>query len=93
MADDSGGSPSSGDEIGKDPRIVRVPIYDPKATMDENGKFTFKALGFVGFWIQDVVYSPPNNGTVVGRFISIEGTGTNPGGNTGYTVLNLRLVE
>ena len=54
---------------------------------------TFKALGFVGFWIQDVVYTPPNNGTVVGRFVSIEGTGTNPGGNAGYSVLNIRLVE
>lgn len=90
--DGAGGYPSGGDEIGN-PRIVRLPIYDPNVTMDENGKFTFKSLGFVGFWIQDVVYSPPNNGSVVGRFVSIEGTGTNPGGNAGFSVLNIRLVE
>ncbi len=90
-----GGAPSGGTGT-ESPRIVKVPIYDPRATMDSSGKFTFKVKGFAGFWIQDVVYKNENNndlGTVVGRFVSIDGDGTDNSDESGYTVLNIRLVE
>jgi hypothetical protein len=78
-----------------------MPIYSPDPnyeggvyTPDKPGKTSFKPLGFVGFWIQDIQYFPPNNGTIVGRFVTVpgEGTSTEPG-PAGTQVLNIRLVE
>jgi hypothetical protein len=85
----------------KSPRVVKMPIYSPDPnyeggvyTPDKPGKTSFKPLGFVGFWIQDIQYFPPNNGTIVGRFVTVpgEGTSTEPG-PAGTQVLNIRLVE
>lgn len=82
-------------------RVVRVPIYDPTGTIDGGihtpgpGKTSFEPLGFVGFWIQDIQYFPPNNGTVVGRFITVGGWGgggSDPGA-AGTPVLSIRLVQ
>jgi len=86
----------------KSPRVVRIPIYHPDASYNngENtpsaGKSNYQPLGFIGFWIQDVQYSPPNNGTIVGRFVTVEGLGSGAGGGSGTNgspVLNIRLVE
>ena len=87
----------------KSPRVVRIPIYHPDASYNGGlntpsaGKSTYQPLGFIGFWIQDVQYSPPNNGTIVGRFVTVEGYGSGSGGGgagrSGSPVLNIRLVE
>jgi len=88
------------------PRVLRIPLYDPSGTLGDppgihtpdksSGKTSFTPIGFVGFWVQDIQYFPPNSGTVVGRFITVggwgSGSGTNPG-PTGAPVLNIRLVE
>jgi hypothetical protein len=84
------------------PRVIRIPIYDPTGTIGDgihtpgkNGKTSFQPLGFVGFWIADIQYEDNNNGTVVGRFITVGGwggSGPEPG-PTGTPVLNIRLVE
>jgi hypothetical protein len=89
-------------------RVIKVPIYDPTGTVADpdgnlgtytpdkkGGRVTFKPLGFVGFFVEDIQYFPPNNGTVVGRFITVGGwggSGTDPG-PAGTPVLNIRLVE
>jgi len=87
---------------GKSPRVVRIPLYHPDASYNGGlntpgpGKSDFKPLGFIGFWIQDVQYFPPNSGTIVGRFVTVEGYGAGEGGDPGETgtpVLNIRLVE
>jgi len=84
------------------PRIVRIPIYDPSGTINggihspnkSSGKTSFTPLSFVGFFIEDIQYFPPNSGTVVGRFITVGGFGSGPDtGPTGTPVLNIRLVE
>jgi hypothetical protein len=84
----------------KSPRVVRIPVYHPDASYNngENtpsaGKSNYQPLGFIGFWIADVQYSPPNNGTIVGRFVTVEGIGSGGGsGTSGSPVLNIRLVE
>jgi hypothetical protein len=86
----------------KSPRVVRIPVYHPDASYNGGlntpsaGKSNYQPLGFIGFWIQDVQYSPPNNGTIVGRFVTVEGIGSGMGGGSGTTgspVLNIRLVE
>jgi len=86
----------------KSPRVVRIPVYHPDATYNGGlntpsaGKSSYEPLGFIGFWIQDVQYSPPNNGTIVGRFVTVEGLGSGAGGGSGSSgspVLNIRLVE
>jgi len=98
VAGADGGAPSTGNNS---PRIVRIPIYDPRT--DIKGRTTFTPLGFVGFWIQDVVYKTEtidgktkDLGTVVGRFVTVGGWGAGSGGgagNAGTPVLNIRLVE
>jgi hypothetical protein len=86
----------------KSPRVVRIPVYHPDASYNGGlntpsaGKSNYQPLGFIGFWIQDVQYSPPNNGTIVGRFVTVEGYGSGSGGGSGTSgspVLNIRLVE
>jgi hypothetical protein len=84
----------------KSPRVVRIPVYHPDASYNngENtpsaGKSNYQPLGFIGFWIADVQYSPPNNGTIVGRFVTVEGIGSGgESGTSGSPVLNIRLVE
>jgi hypothetical protein len=84
------------------PRVIRIPIYSPDPnynggihTPEKPGKTSFQPLGFVGFWIQDIQYFPPNNGTVVGRFITVGGwggSGPDPG-PAGTPILSIRLVE
>jgi hypothetical protein len=89
----------------KSPRIIKLPIYSPDPnypyneesglyTPEKGGKTSFKPLGFVGFWVQDIQYFNSTNGTIVGRFVTVpgEGTGTEPG-PAGTQVLNIRLVE
>jgi hypothetical protein len=86
----------------KSPRIVKIPIYAPDVTYNggvntpqKPGKSSFTPLGFMGFWIQDIQYFPPTNGTIVGRFITVPGaggSGPDPG-PSGTPVLNIRLVE
>jgi hypothetical protein len=89
-------------------RVIKVPVYDPSGTIPDpdgnlgtytpnkkGGRVTFKPLAFVGFFVEDIQYFPPNNGTVVGRFITVGGwggSGTDPG-PVGTPVLNIRLVE
>jgi hypothetical protein len=88
------------------PRIVRVPIYDPSGTIPDpdgnlgtytpdkkGGRVTFKPLAFVGFLVEDIQYFPPNNGTVVGRFITVGGWGGGGQPGPATPVLNIRLVE
>jgi hypothetical protein len=85
------------------PRVITVPIYSPdpnyagsngEYTPEKGGKTSFKPIGFVGFWIQDIQYFPPNNGSIIGRFVTVPGGGssTEPG-PAGTQVLNIRLVE
>ena len=89
-------------------RVIKVPIYDPSGTIPDpdgnlgtytpnkkGGRVTFKPLGFVGFFVEDIQYFPPINGTVVGRFITVGGWGGggSDSGSTGTPVLNIRLVE
>ena len=92
----------SGDNKYKSPRVVRIPIYHPDASYNGGlntpsaGRSSYQPLGFIGFWVQDVQYSPPNNGTIVGRFVTVEGVGSGTGGGSGSSgspVLNIRLVE
>lgn len=82
------------------PRVIRVPVYDPSGTVDGGihtpsaGKTSYEPLAFVGFWVQDIQYSPPNNGSIVGRFITVGGWGGGEEtGPVGTPVLNIRLVE
>jgi len=92
----------AGTNWSKSPRVIRIPVYHPDASYNGGlntpsaGKSNFEPLGFIGFWIQDVQYSPPNNGTIVGRFVTVEGLGSSAGGGSGTSgspVLNIRLVE
>jgi len=85
----------------KSPRVIKLPIYAPDSqyqgglyTPDKGGKTNFKPLGFVGFWIEDIQYFGSNNGTIVGRFVTVPGDGssTEPG-PAGTQILNIRLVE
>lgn len=104
---DGSGNAALGD-WHKSSRVIKVPIYDPSGTIpDENGvlgtytpnkkggRVTFKPMGFVGFFLEDIQYFPPNNGTVVGRFITVGGWGSGgpSPGPAGTPVLNIRLVE
>jgi len=93
---------AGGGDWWKSSRVLRVPIYDPTGKIDGgihtpgSGKTSFEPLKFVGFWIQDIVYEPPNNGAIVGRFVTVGGWAS--GGDTateipGTPVLNIRLVE
>jgi hypothetical protein len=84
------------------PRIIKIPVYSPDPnykggihTPEKPGKTSFQPLGFVGFWVQDIQYFPPNNGTIVGRFVTVEGwgVGSSDPGPAGTPVLNIRLVE
>lgn len=104
---DGNGNPALGPWADSS-RVVKVPIYDPSGTIPDpdgnlgtytpdkkGGRVTFKPLGFVGFFVEDIQYFPPNNGTVVGRFITVGGWGgggSDPG-PAGTPVLNIRLVE
>jgi hypothetical protein len=85
----------------KSPRIIKLPIYSPDPnyggglyTPEKGGKTSYKPLGFVGFMVQDIQYFNNNNGTIVGRFVTVpgEGAGSEPG-PAGTQVLNIRLVE
>jgi hypothetical protein len=99
---DGGGNPALGTWMDS-PRVVKVPIYDPTGTVEggiyspdkKGGRVTFKPMGFVGFFIEDIQYFPPNNGTMVGRFVTVGGWGGggSDSGPTGTPVLNIRLVE
>jgi hypothetical protein len=78
-------------------RVVRIPIYDPTSFA---GRTEITPLAYVGFWIQDVVYKTEtidgktkDLGTVVGRFVTVEGVGTYENADCGSTVLNIRLVK
>ena len=89
------------------PRVVRIPVYNPDSSSGSppgvntppGGSGPFKPLGFVGFWVQDVVYldkDPVTNkqlGTIVGRYVTVEGIGGDEGEDSGGTVFNIRLVE
>jgi hypothetical protein len=95
-----------GANFDKSPRVVRIPIYNPDVTYNGGvntlaaaGKTSYQPLAFVGFWVQDIVYTKVGNqelGKVVGRFITVGGYGTGSGedpGPAGSPVLNIRLVE
>jgi hypothetical protein len=87
------------------PRVIRIPVYNPDSSSNgglntpPGGSQPFAPLGFVGFWVQDVVYidkDPVTNkqlGTIVGRYITVEGLGGDAGEDSGGTVYNIRLVE
>ncbi len=83
----------SGDNWQKSPRVVRIPIYDPR-TPPPQGKSEITPVAFAGFWIQDIYEQPKGQGTVIGRFISANafGEGNGPGGG-GPTLRILRLVK
>ena len=102
----SGLASAQGDAWASSPRIVRIPIYNPDARVNgglntpSNGASSYQPLDFVGFWVQDIVYTHEGSqelGTIVGRFVTVSGLGTGTGGsgpgNTGSPVLNIRLVE
>ena len=81
-------------------RVIKIPVYDPSGTVDGGihtpgaGKTSFQPLAFVGFWLQDIQYSPPNNGSIVGRFITVGGWGGGEEtGPVGTPILNIRLVK
>jgi hypothetical protein len=91
----------------KSPRVVRIPVYSPDVSSGsppgsntpDAGRSSFQPLGFVGFWVQDIVYQKVQGkdlGTIVGRFITVSGLGSGEGsdpGNAGTPVLNIRLVQ
>jgi hypothetical protein len=95
-----------GANFDKSPRVVRIPIYNPDITYNggvntlaEAGKTSYQPLAFVGFWVQDIVYTKVGGqelGKVVGRFVTVGGYGTGSNedpGNAGSPVLSIRLVE
>ena len=84
----------------KSPRVVRIPVYNPDSSSNgglntpPGGSQPFQPLGFIGFWVQDVLYDPGTHlGTIVGRYVSVEGWGGDEGEDSGGTVYNIRLVE
>jgi Flp pilus assembly protein TadG len=91
------------DNWASSPRVIRIPVYNPDSTYNgglntpPGGSNPFQPLGFIGFWVTDVVYTtdPDTNkeiGTIVGRFVTVEGSGGGPEDSEG-TVLDIRLVE
>jgi len=50
------------------PRVVRIPIYDPRVALVQ-GKTDMTIAGFAGFWIKEVYEQPKGQGTVIGRYI------------------------
>jgi hypothetical protein len=94
----------SANNWSKSPRVVRIPVYHPDANFNEGlntpsgGSNPFQPLGFFGFWVQDIVYIDKDPvtgkqlGTVVGRFVTVEGVGSGEEDAEG-TILNIRLVE
>ncbi len=77
------------------PRVVRIPIYDPRDAMS-NGKTDMVIAAFAGFWVERCERDG-NQGTVYGRFIPMsafgESSGADPGPTAGPTLRVLRLVE
>lgn len=74
------------------PRVIRVPIYDPRYPPGTGKKELESIIGFAGFWIQDI---NEDQGTVIGRLIHISafGSGGPDPGLFGPKVKALRLVE
>jgi Flp pilus assembly protein TadG len=74
------------------PRLVRVPIYDPRILLS-SGKTDIQIAAFAGFWIESCD-KVGQQGTVVGRFIDLPGTGESGGSESGGPALRqIRLVE
>jgi hypothetical protein len=73
------------------PRVIRIPIYDPEAALNQ-GRSEMVIAGFAGFWIE----SFGNQGTVIGRYIQLPALGeAGPVGGpvSGPVLKTLRLVE
>lgn len=77
------------------PRVVRIPIYDPRIAIS-NGKDSMVVAAFAGFWVEKCEKFG-NQGTVYGRFIPGsafgETAGPNPGPTAGPSLKTIRLVE
>jgi Flp pilus assembly protein TadG len=74
------------------PRVIRIPIYDPEATLS-NGKTSMVVAGFAGFWIESIEH---HQGTVIGRYIPMRAfgqAGPAAGPTAGPVLKTLRLVE
>jgi len=73
------------------PRVVRIPLYDPRDGLPE-GKAEMTVAGFGAFWIESV----GTQGTVIGRYLPARGSGL-PGPSAGPApgprLRVLRLVE
>jgi len=78
------------------PRVVRIPIYDPRVALVQ-GKTDMTIAGFAGFWIKEVYEQPKGQGTVIGRYIPMSSfghqSGPEAGPQTGPVIYNLQLVE
>ena len=77
------------------PRVVRIPIYNPKDAIS-NGKSDMVVAAFAGFWVEKCE-KQGQQGTVYGRFIPMssfgEFTGADPGEDPGPALKSIRLVE
>jgi len=77
------------------PRVVRIPVYDPRDALD-TGKTEMRVAGFAGFWVESADRAA-NQGTVYGRYIPMAAfggtSGASPGPTPGPVLRMLRLVE
>jgi hypothetical protein len=74
----------------KSARLVRIPIYDPEILVKE-GRTEVKIVGFAAFWLEGYM---EGQGTVTGRFVSMQVKGSSTSGPApGVALRILRLVE
>lgn len=88
---ESGSYSVDGDAWMNSPRIVRIPIYDPREP-PATGKSEVHVAGFAGFWIERI----ESQGTIIGRFVPVlvtGGGGPSEGPVEGPVARTLRLVE
>jgi Putative Flp pilus-assembly TadE/G-like len=84
----------NGDNWLNSPRVVRIPIYDPRDAIS-NGKTDMVVAALAGFWVEGCE-KQGQQGTVYGRFIPMSAFGefSGPAGpTTGPALKSIRLVE
>lgn len=94
----SGEAEYAGDSWVNSPRVVRIPIYDPRVDQLSPGSADIHIAAFAGMWIDhvDPIQGNEGQGTVYGRYIPISalgGSGPAEGPAGTPTLKILRLVE
>ena len=99
--DTAAGHPDGGNFPGASwedsPRVIRIPIYDPRYDQLNPGAGEIHVAEFAGMWVDhvDPIQGNEGQGTVYGRYVklSVSGAGAG-GGNTGAPNLKfIRLVR